>query len=111
MNIVNTIVSLLSNSRTNDLIQTFTKKKNDRSVWAIIGYILIGTVIGMMTKHTNRSQVMDSTKDLFQRVQTQTKDKFDSVFEPKINLGTVEFGEELADFDVKSTSEQKNPLQ
>ncbi|WP_246941582.1 hypothetical protein [Bacillus pinisoli] len=104
MNILNTIISLLTNSsRGNDWMSMFTKKTNQRSGWSIVGYILIGTAIGMITRNSNRTQIMDTTKDFFERIQTQTKE----ALEPKINLGTVEFGEELTNFKTAPVLEPK----
>jgi hypothetical protein len=108
MNMLKTIMSLFANSnRANDWLNIFTKKRNQRSGWSIVAYILIGTVIGMITKRTNGSQIMNSTKDMFQKVQEQTKDTLASRFEPKINLANVEFGEELSGFESELNLEPK----
>jgi hypothetical protein len=108
MNMLNTVMSLFANSnRANDWLNIFTKKRTQRSGWAIVAYILIGTAIGLFTRRTNGSQLVDSTKDLFQRVQTQTKDKIGSRFEPNINLANVEFGEEFSGFDTEPNFEPK----
>ncbi|MBM7661941.1 hypothetical protein JOC85_002748 [Bacillus mesophilus] len=108
MNMLNSIMSLVANSnKANDWLNIFTKRRNQRSGWSIVGFILIGTVIGMVTKRSTGSQLMNSTKDMFQKVQEQTKDTIASRFEPKINLANVEFGEELAGFESELNFEPK----
>ncbi|WP_456279161.1 hypothetical protein [Bacillus sp. AK128] len=103
MNMLNTIIPLLANSdKMNNLLNIFSKRRKQRSGWSIVAYILIGTVIGMLTKRTNSTQVVDTTKDLFQKVKGQAQDKFSSSFEPKINLANIEFGDEFSGFDAEA---------